>query len=189
MLKEQENMKSKWLKLILVLLIIFNLSKPFIIEPIKDSNQYVKYSLTSNINTLFITLEGLEDKLIKEEKYSKIDIKEIQLILDEYQDYIYFSNRAISHLETLNSEFIIDMYGLEDFLRYLEKKAAIEIRPSEDDIKTLKSICALRIEYSEVKTLGYYSKNKNPYFKMHLPEKTGLLFKEINEISEEYLDK
>ncbi len=172
----------KYMPLIMVILLIYMIINPF--EKYEKIDRYIKYNISSEVHLLFMTIEKLDNELLIDDKYKTMDLNEMSKILWEAERYIMDIDKSIGKLRLLNKNYDINLYGFEDYLYSMNKKVKRNIRPSEEDIETLKGIYQLRKKYSNAAILGLYEDDKSAFTNMKIPEKTRLLFEEINNLKE-----
>ncbi len=155
-----------------------------------DLDEVVLYSISSDINVLFLTIEDLNRKLVSEDKYKKMSLEELKIMLHKDSSYVYYTNTNLKKLKDLNKNFQINIDGLDDFIRYLHENVLDGDRPKESDIEMIEKIYQLRKLYSNTRILGYGEDEDdyNPDTMRALPEKTKLLFDELNTLTQTYLE-
>ena len=173
---------SKYILLIMAILLIYMIINPF--EKYKKIDRYIKYNISSEVHLLFMTIEKLDNELLIDDKYKTMDLNEMSKVLREAERYVMDIDQSIGKLRLLNKNYDINLYGFEDYLFSMNKKVKRNIRPSEEDIETLKGIYQLRKKYSNAAIFGLYEDDKSAFTNMKMPEKTRLLFEGLNNLKE-----
>jgi len=172
----------KYMPLIMAIALIYMIINPF--EKYEKIDRYIKYNISSEVHLLFMTIDKLDNELLIDDKYKTMDLNEMSKILREADRYVLDIDSSIRKLSLLNKNYDINLYGFEGYLFNMNEKIKYDIRPSEEDIETLKDIYQLRKKYSNAAISGLYKDDKNAFVKMKMPEKTKLLFEGLNNLKE-----
>ncbi len=176
-------MKKQIIRIIVIGLLVITsiaLFKPF--EQFKLNDRYIRFNISSEISMLDLVLKDLTEVLLTDEAYKTLDIELMHEEVLETRYKLSLIDRSISMLFLLNREYEFDLHGVSDYIDELEHLLKKNRRPTDAEIDVLVTINAIISKYHNATVISYYEYDDNGFTRLDLPEKTKLLFEELNKI-------
>lgn len=162
----------------LVLLIL----KPF--EKLRLIDRYIRYNISSELSTLSLVIEDLEEGLLVDNAYMTLDCDELLKVIKDAEYRVFLIDKSIGKLNLLNKNFDFNLNGLSDYLLKLETNVNAGKGLSEEEINVLNSLIELMDKCSASTRISYYQDDGSGFTRLKVPEKTQLLFDEIRKLEE-----